>query len=117
MQDVRLTSFDPNRVVAWKALQSSPVVHAGVIYFEEDGPVRTQVHIQFSCKSTSGPAGDLVAAWLGDDPQMRVDDALAEMKAAIEACWRRAFEPPLLGYAGAVSCFDLFQSADRESSR
>jgi uncharacterized membrane protein len=117
MQDVRLTCYEPNRVVAWKAQESSPVAHAGVIYFEEDGPVRTRVHIQFSCKPSSGPAGDLVPEWLGDDPKSRADETLTEMKGAIESRCGPLAEPPLLGYGAAVSCFDLYLSADPESAR
>jgi len=82
--DAVSTRFEPNRVVAWKTLEGSPVRHAGVVNFEPDGTGGTRVLIQFSCNQPGGAVGQAIAALLGDDPKAKIDEDLARMKTAIE---------------------------------
>jgi len=79
-----LTRFEPNRVLAWKTSEASPVAHAGVIQFEPDGADFTRVHIQFSCNPPEGDAGHAIALLLGDDPKAKIDEDLSRTKTAIE---------------------------------
>jgi uncharacterized membrane protein len=83
--DAVTTRFEPNRLLAWKTVEGSPVAHAGVIHFEPDDLGRTtRVHIQFSYNPPGGAIGHAIAALFGNDPKAKMDADLARMKTTIE---------------------------------
>jgi uncharacterized membrane protein len=82
--DAVITRFEPNRLLAWKTVEGSPVAHAGVIHFEPDAAGGTRVHIQFSYNPPGGAIGHAIAALFGTDPKAKMDADLARLKTTIE---------------------------------
>ena len=82
--DSVLTDFAPNRVVAWKTVEGSPVPHAGIVRFdqERDGRTRVQVHISYNPRG--GAIGHAVLTWAGADLKSNLDDDLLRMKTLVE---------------------------------
>jgi len=82
--DAVVTRFEPNRIVAWRTLDGSPVAHAGVIQFESAPDGGTYVHIQFFYNPPAGAVGHAIARLLGDDHEAKVEEDLARMKSLVE---------------------------------
>lgn len=82
--DAVVTEQIPNKVLAWKTVEGSPVEHAGYVHFEPTVDGRTRLHIRMSYNPPGGAIGHGIAWLFGADAKSRMDADLVRMKTLIE---------------------------------
>jgi uncharacterized membrane protein len=98
--DARITTLDPNRLVAWRTEPGSAIHHQGRIrFFPEDGG--TRMEIQLAYRPPAGAFGHALAWLFGRDPKHEMDDDLLRFKSLLE-------EGKARGREGSVSREDLY---------
>ena len=78
-----VTQLVPNEHIAWSTTPDSPVQHAGMVRFQEEGG-GTRVQVQMSYNPPAGALGHVVAMLFGSDPRQEMDEDLMRMKALFE---------------------------------
>lgn len=79
-----VTQVVPNERIEWRSEAGSPVRHAGVVCFCENGKGGTRVEIQLCYVPLAGDIGHAVAKVFGADPKREMDADLMRMKTMIE---------------------------------
>jgi uncharacterized membrane protein len=82
--DAEITRAIPNRLLAWRTLEGSPVAHAGIVRFDPEPDGRTRVHIRMSYNPPAGWLGHGMATAFGADPKNSMDADLVRMQTLIE---------------------------------
>jgi uncharacterized membrane protein len=82
--DAVVTEQIPNKVLAWKTVEGSPVEHAGFIHFEPTVEGGTRLDIHMSYNPPGGALGHGLAWLFGGDARHRMDADLVRMKTLIE---------------------------------
>jgi len=82
--DAEITAFEPDRLLAWKALPGAAVQNAGIVHFSPNDAGGTQVDIQLSYNPPAGAVGHTAAALLGRDPKRELDEDMVRLKSLIE---------------------------------
>lgn len=82
--DADLTTFDPDRAIAWDSLPGSVVENSGRVEFTAMGPDATQVDIKLRYSPPAGALGHGVASLLGRDPKTEMDEDMIRFKSLIE---------------------------------
>jgi uncharacterized membrane protein len=113
--DAEITSQAPNETLAWKSIGRTPIRHAGIVKFQDDGPSGTRLDIQMTYNPPLGVAGHAVASLFGSDPKRALDDDMVRFKSLIEDGHTRAHghqvnrdevaAPPTEGGAGVQTEF------------
>ena len=83
--DADVTELVPNEALAWKTVPGSRVQHAGIVRFQPGGEGRTRLAVRISYNPPAGALGHAVAAFLGADPDRRLQASLLRMKRLIES--------------------------------
>jgi uncharacterized membrane protein len=87
--EAELTTFVPDRLIAWRTLPDQPIAHEGAVHFEAiDGGAR--LHIRMRYEPPGGALGHALSRVLGWDPKSRMDDDLVRVKALLEQGHTRA---------------------------
>lgn len=78
------TSFEPDRLLAWRTESGSAIQHAGSVRFRDnqDGSTTAELHMTYN--PVAGALGHAVARLFGADPKHQLDDDLLRMKTYIE---------------------------------
>jgi uncharacterized membrane protein len=79
-----ITQQVPNKMLAWKSLPGSTVMHGGVVHFEPIHEGSTRVHIEMCYHPIGGVIGHVLARLFGSDPKSEMDADLLRMKTFIE---------------------------------
>jgi uncharacterized membrane protein len=82
--DTVITECEPNRQIAWKSLNDSPIETSGHVHFEARSDRSTWVGVCIRYTPPAGPLGRAVVGLFGPDPQQMLEHDLAEMAALIE---------------------------------
>jgi uncharacterized membrane protein len=82
--DAVVTSYEPNKAIAWETMPESRVQHTGIIRFEANADGSTRLDIKMSYNPVAGALGHAAAALFGADPRSLMDQDLARMKTMIE---------------------------------
>jgi uncharacterized membrane protein len=82
--DAEVSAFAPDKVLAWRTIEGSPIAHAGLVSFEPVADGRTRVQIRMSYNPPGGWIGHGVAAAFGVDPKRSFDADLVRLKTLIE---------------------------------
>lgn len=84
--DAEVINDVPNRLIAWRTVDTQLVEHAGSVAFEATPDGRgTVVRVSMQYDSPAGAVGQTVAAALGQDPQRQIEEDLLAFKRAIES--------------------------------
>jgi uncharacterized membrane protein len=83
--DAKIVDEETDRKIAWKSLEQSDndIDTGGAVRFDDHGDT-TGVEVSLHVQTPGGKAGD-IAAKLFDDPQRKVENALAEFKKLMES--------------------------------
>lgn len=77
------TQLEPNRHIAWRTVEGSPVQHAGMIKLKPvDGG--TRVHIQMAYNPPASLLGHAIAKVFGADPKSELEEDLMRLKSTLE---------------------------------
>ncbi|MGH7768321.1 MAG: SRPBCC family protein [Candidatus Binatia bacterium] len=82
--DAELTTYIPNREIAWKTVPGSAIEHAGRILFHGNRDGTTRLDIRMSYNPVAGALGHTLAAIFGADPKSEMDEDLARLKTTLE---------------------------------
>jgi uncharacterized membrane protein len=75
----------PNQVIGWRSIESSDVVSAGSVNFDEAGAGRTRVRVRLQYSPPGGKAGAALASLLGRDAATGIRDDLTRFKQLVES--------------------------------
>ncbi len=77
------TQRDPDRLLAWRTVDESPLQHSGLARLEhEEGGTRLQVDLWY--RPPAGRLGHALAQLLGTDPKSELDADLLRLKIYLE---------------------------------
>lgn len=82
--DAVVTQFIPNRILAWKTVEDSPIPHAGFLRFEPNADGSTRLDIHMSYNPPAGAAGHAVATLFGANPKQQMDEDFLRLKSLME---------------------------------
>ena len=82
--DAQLTTFEPDRLLAWKTLPGAVVQNAGEVRFSPNETGGTRVDIELSYNPPAGALGHTVATLLGRNPKNEIDEDMVRLKSLIE---------------------------------
>ena len=77
------TRYEPNKRIAWRSTEDSPVRTSGQVTFNELGPEETEVTVTLHFAPPGGAAGEAVARLLSNPEEMLEED-LRRFKAYVE---------------------------------
>lgn len=81
--DADVTEWIPNRMIAWKSVEGSPIRNAGSVRFEsQDGG--TRIGIRLSYNPPGGRVGHALSSALGANPRRQLDDDMVRFKSLLE---------------------------------
>ncbi|OWK42227.1 cyclase/dehydrase [Fimbriiglobus ruber] len=84
--NAKLTSDEPDRLIAWKSLEGSDVDTAGSVHFTSlPGDAGTSVRVVLKYDPPAGKLGTAVAKLFGENPQRQIEEDLERFREAIEA--------------------------------
>jgi uncharacterized membrane protein len=83
--DTQWTAVIPEQLLSWRTTAGAPVSHEGTVRFRSTRRGGTQVEIQLTYDPPAGALGHVVARLFGADPESRMDEDLARLKASIES--------------------------------
>jgi len=75
----------PNQVIGWRSIESSDVVSAGSVNFDEAGAGRTRVRVRLQYSPPGGKAGAALASLVGRDAATEIRNDLNRFKQLIES--------------------------------
>lgn len=75
----------PNQVIGWRSIESSDVISAGSVNFDEAGAGRTRVRVRLQYSPPGGKAGAALASLLGRDAATEIRNDLNRFKQLIES--------------------------------
>jgi uncharacterized membrane protein len=78
------TQMEPNRLLAWRTTERSPLQHWGMLRFEPADPGETRVHVYLSYQAPAGRLGQAVARVFGADPRSGLVEELQRLKNYLE---------------------------------
>ena len=79
-----VTDLIPNKIIAWKSEEGSPIANAGIVRFDPNNGAGTRVTIRMSYNPPAGAIGHAFAKVFGADPKREMDQDLLRMKTMIE---------------------------------
>jgi uncharacterized membrane protein len=79
-----VTEMIPNKLLAWRSVESSIIDHTGVIHFEPNHNGGTRVQIKLCYHPLAGAIGHVLAKVFGSDPKSEMDADLVRIKTFIE---------------------------------
>jgi uncharacterized membrane protein len=82
--DAEIVAMTPNRHIAWRSVDGSPVRNAGSVHFGPSERGGCRVDIRMSYNPPAGALGHAVAALFGMDPKHAMDDDLVRLKSLLE---------------------------------
>lgn len=82
--DAEISAIEPNRVIAWRTREDSPIRHAGIVHFEPQADGTTVADIKFTYNPIAGAVGHAIARIFGSDPKRQMDEDLMRMKTYLE---------------------------------
>jgi uncharacterized membrane protein len=83
--DAEIVKTEKNRLIEWKSIEGSEVMHAGSVRFEEvDGGRRCKVTVTLRWSPPLGIAGFAVAKLLGEEPGAQIECDLERFKEVME---------------------------------
>jgi len=83
--DAEITTDDPNRRIAWRALPGSDVQHSGEVRFEKaPGDRGTNVRIELQYHPPAGQIGRWLAKLFGEEPEIQVREDVRRFKRLME---------------------------------
>jgi uncharacterized membrane protein len=75
----------PNKLIAWRALESSDVPNSGRVWFlAAPGDRGTEVHVELQYNPPVGAIGALIAKFFGEEPSQQVKGDLRRFKQVME---------------------------------
>ncbi len=80
-----VTSFVPERVIAWRSVEGEAIANAGILRFRPTPTGGTRLEIALSYNPPAGVVGHALAAALGAHPKRLIDDDLLRFKSLVEA--------------------------------
>lgn len=84
--DAEITADQPDALLAWRTLEGAAVPNHGEVRFTDAPAGRgTELRVELHYEPPAGAVGKAVAAWLGDDPEAAVREALRRYKQVLEA--------------------------------
>jgi uncharacterized membrane protein len=75
----------PNQVIGWRSIESSDVVSAGSVNFDEAGAGRTRLRVRLQYSPPGGKAGAALASLVGRDAATEIHNDLNRFKQLIES--------------------------------
>jgi uncharacterized membrane protein len=82
--DAETTRFEPNKRIAWRSTDASPVKTSGQVTFNELSPRETEVTVTLQYVAPGGAVGE-AAARLLSDPEEMLEADLRRFKAYVES--------------------------------
>src|SRR5215475_2462433 len=83
--DAEIINEEPNELIAWRSLEGAQVPNAGSVRFERNPNGQgAEVKVAIEYAPPAGKIGSLVAKFLGEDPERRVDEDLHRFKQLME---------------------------------
>jgi uncharacterized membrane protein len=83
--DAEMTADEPGSLLAWRTVEGASVENQGEVRFADAPPGRgTELRVTLHFNPPAGTVGKAVAAWLGDDPEATVREALRRYKQVLE---------------------------------
>lgn len=83
--DAEITADQPGTLLAWRSLDGATVPNQGEVRFADAPAGRgTELRVDVRFEPPAGAAGKAVAAWLGEDPETTVREALRRYKQVLE---------------------------------
>jgi uncharacterized membrane protein len=80
-----VTSFVPDRVIAWRSVEGEAIANAGILRFRPTPTGGTRLEVVLSYNPPAGVVGHALAAALGAHPKRLLDDDLLRFKSLVEA--------------------------------
>ena len=75
----------PNQVIGWRSIESSDVVSAGSVHFDDAGAGRTRVRVRLQYSPPGGKAGAALASVFGRDAATGIRTDLNRFKQLVES--------------------------------
>ncbi len=88
--EAEITSYIPNKLLAWRSVPGSGIETEGVVRFDRNPDGSTRVGIRLFYTPPAGVLGHLVASLFGADPKREMDDDMVRLKSLIECGKTRA---------------------------
>jgi uncharacterized membrane protein len=82
--DAITTEWVPNEVLAWRSVEGSPVMNAGIVRFQPNPDGTTRIDVRISYNPPGGALGHAVAALFGTDPKRAMDEDMVRLKSLLE---------------------------------
>jgi uncharacterized membrane protein len=83
--DAEITSDEPNRRIAWRALPDSDVQHRGEVRFSQArGDRGTNVYIDLQYQPPAGQVGRWLAKLFGEEPEIQIREDVRRFKRLME---------------------------------
>lgn len=82
--EAETTTYVPDEEVAWKSIDGATIPNEGIVRFRTNPDGSTRVNIRMSYTPPMGFFGNLLAAFMGDDPKQLMDDDLTRFKSLLE---------------------------------
>lgn len=82
--DAETTALDPNRLIAWRSIEGSPVENAGIVRFLPNEQGGTRVDVRLTYNPPAGAMGHALASLFGTDPKHLMDEDLVRFQSLLE---------------------------------
>ncbi|HXG02423.1 MAG TPA: SRPBCC family protein [Candidatus Binatia bacterium] len=82
--DAEIINDIPNTLIAWQAVQGSPVDHAGSVHFDPTAAGGTVVRVSLQYDPPAGELGHALAALFGEDARSKIEEDLRTFKQSME---------------------------------
>jgi uncharacterized membrane protein len=82
--EAETTRFEPNKRIAWRSTDDSPVTTSGQVTFNQLSPQQTEVTVTLQYVPPGGIAGE-AAARLLSDPEEMLEEDLLRFKSYVES--------------------------------
>jgi uncharacterized membrane protein len=83
--DAEIINDEPNRIIAWRSLETASVANAGSVRFiPAPGKSGTEVRVTLDYIPPAGRAGAIVAKLFGEEPSQQVKADLRRFKSVME---------------------------------
>jgi uncharacterized membrane protein len=81
--DAEIINERENELIAWQSLEGATIPNAGSVWFT---PVQggTEVKVSLDYNPPAGKLGAVVAKWLGEEPEVQIEDDLRRFKQVME---------------------------------
>jgi uncharacterized membrane protein len=82
--DAEVTQFEPNKILAWKSVESAAIRQEGMLRFDPNPDGSTRLDVRISYNPPAGAVGHALATLLGANPAGQMDEDLVRLKSLIE---------------------------------